>query len=62
MPLYEYFCDNCRQTTEKLEAYSEQSVKNCDICGSIKSAYKVISRTSFTLDSSGWYKQAYTKG
>jgi putative FmdB family regulatory protein len=62
MPLYEYFCDACKQTTEKLEKYSEQSVRNCEVCGSERSARRVISRTSFALDGSGWYKQAYTKG
>ncbi|MCI4436181.1 MAG: hypothetical protein JHC33_05145 [Ignisphaera sp.] len=60
--LFEYKCSVCNQTVEKLEHYSAPEVRDCEICGSIKSACRIISRTSFVLDNSGWYKQAYTKG
>jgi putative FmdB family regulatory protein len=61
MPLYEYQCTECNQVTEKLESYSEPSVKDCTACGGKSTAYRLIARTSFTLSGSGWYKDSYNK-
>lgn len=61
MPLYEYQCTTCQQITEKLESYSESSVKDCSSCGGKNTAYRLIARTSFTLSGSGWYKDSYSK-
>lgn len=58
-PIFEYLCEKCKQTTEKLEPYSDISVRDCEICGSTKSAYKIISRGSFALSGSGWYTDSY---
>lgn len=59
MPLFVYECKVCKQGVEKLESYTTDTVKDCDICGSTKSAYRVIARTSFTLAGSGWCKDSY---
>lgn len=59
MPLYVYECRVCKQPTEKLELHSAETVRDCDICGSIKSAQRVIAPTSFTLAGAGWYKDSY---
>jgi putative FmdB family regulatory protein len=61
MPLFDRKCTACNQTTEKLESSSDSSTKDCSICGGKNTAYRTISRTSFTLSGSGWYKDSYSK-
>lgn len=61
MPIYSYECQTCKQLVEKLETYSAESVRDCDICGSIKSSRRIISKSSFVLSGPGWAKQSYTK-
>jgi len=62
MPLFDRKCSACNQITEALEKSSEDSAKDCSICGSKHSATRIIAKTSFTLSGSGWYKDAYSKG
>lgn len=60
MPCFEYKCDCCKQITEKLEAYSASTSRDCEFCKAKNAAHRIISQTSFALDKSGWYKESYT--
>ncbi len=58
MPIYEYGCETCGHTFERLQKVSDEPVKDCPECagGSVK---KLVSRTSFVLKGGGWYKDHY---
>jgi len=58
--LFEYKCDNCKQITEKLEHYTAPTVRDCEFCGQKNTSHRVFSKTSFSLDNSGWYKESYS--
>jgi len=59
--MYDRKCSNCNQISESLEKYSETDAKDCKICGSKKTFVRIITKTSFTLAGSGWYKDSYSK-
>lgn len=57
MPIYEYICKNCNITIEKIEKINEKNIQICEICK--KNLEKKISKTSFSLKGTGWYKTDY---
>lgn len=59
MPIYEYTCKSCGKNFETMQKISEPPVAPCPKCGD--TADRMISRTSFTLKGSGWYKDGYSK-
>jgi putative FmdB family regulatory protein len=60
VPIYEYRCKSCDNIFERLELTKVES-PTCKECG--KPVERVISRCSFRLAGSGWYKTDYaTKG
>ena len=59
MPIYEYGCEVCRDTFERLQKVSDDPVKDCPACGEKGSVKKLVSRTSFVLKGGGWYKDHY---
>ena len=61
MPIYEYKCDDCGISKEKLQSHSERTDDiECDKCdGTAKRL--AVNKTSFTLKGGGWYKDGYTK-
>jgi putative FmdB family regulatory protein len=61
MPLFDRKCTACNQVTEHLEKSSDNSAKDCAVCGSKSTAQRMIAKTSFTLSGSGWYKDSYSK-
>lgn len=59
MPLYEYYCDECKKVYEIEQRITEDPIPVCPTCGSAKFRRR-ISATSFVLKGSGWYKTDYT--
>lgn len=57
MPVYEYECLSCGKTHEVQQRFSDDPLNECPDCnGALR---KLISRTSFVLKGSGWYKTDY---
>jgi len=61
MPLFDRKYTACNQITEHLERSAETSDKDCVICGSKNTSQRIITKTSFVLSGSGWYKDSYSK-
>lgn len=59
MPIYEYECQGCGQTTEAMQKFSDPPLTKCEKCGGALT--KLISRTSFQLKGTGWYQTDYKK-
>ena len=59
MPIYEYHCETCDKTKEISHGISEKRSPKCPVCG--KRMKRIISRNSFQLKGSGWYKTDYPK-
>jgi putative FmdB family regulatory protein len=57
VPIYEYECVKCHQTTEALQKFSDSPLTDCPHCnGRLK---KLMSLNSFHLKGSGWYVTDY---
>ena len=60
MPIYEYVCEKCGSRIEVIQKVGDTPRKRCSKCkGKLE---KKISRTSFQLRGSGWYKTDYSSG
>jgi putative FmdB family regulatory protein len=60
MPIYEYQCAKCGAHIEVIQKVGDPPPKRCSKCkGKLE---KRISRTSFQLKGSGWYKTDYSSG
>ena len=57
MPIYEYQCQKCGETTEIMQKFSEAPLKKCPACGG--RVAKLMSMNSFKLKGSGWYVTDY---
>lgn len=55
MPIYEYKCDACDETLEKLQRMSDDPLTLCPSCGQ-ESLKKQISAAGFRLSGTGWYE------
>ncbi|MDR3685186.1 MAG: zinc ribbon domain-containing protein [Geothrix sp.] len=58
MPLYEYRCEACGQSEEKLESLSAPEIHACPACGAGEGMKRQVSVAAFTLAGGGWYKGA----
>lgn len=58
MPIYEYYCDNCKEKMEIEQRITEDPIKVCPRCNSSRFR-RLISVTNFILKGSGWYKTDY---
>jgi putative FmdB family regulatory protein len=57
VPIYEYECVKCHQTTEAVQKFSDPPLTDCPHChGRLK---KLMSLNSFHLKGSGWYVTDY---
>jgi putative FmdB family regulatory protein len=59
MPIYEYGCQACSHTFERLQKISADPIRDCPDCAEKGSVKKLVSRTSFVLKGGGWYKDHY---
>lgn len=57
MPIYEYQCEKCGQTTEVLQKFSDAPLADCPGCGGPMA--KLMSMNSFQLKGNGWYVTDY---
>jgi len=64
MPIYEFYCEKCDCTVEKMQSF-DSPVPGCPTekgkadkeCG----LKRIISKSSFRLKGEGWYKDGYAK-
>jgi len=59
MPLYEYQCKKCRETTEVLQKAKDKPVEKCPKCGG--PVVKLISSPAIQFKGNGWYITDYAK-
>lgn len=57
MPLYEYTCKDCDQVFEVSHGFYE-NINTCPLCKK-QNIKKLISKNSFQLKGTGWYKTDY---
>ena len=57
MPLYEYQCQSCGDTTEVIQRMSDPPLSTCERCGG--DLKKLISAPAFQFKGSGWYVTDY---
>ncbi len=60
MPLYEYTCERCGASVEKLQSRGAAPPAVCPSCGAEGTLHRGISKTSFHLKGGGWYVTDYT--
>jgi putative FmdB family regulatory protein len=58
MPIYEYQCKDCGGEFEYQQRMADASKTVCESCGG--QLERLISRSSFLLKGSGWYKDLYS--
>jgi len=59
MPLYEYLCTKCGHRFEKIQKFSDKTIKKCPECGG--PVEQVISAPAVQFKGSGWYVTDYAK-
>lgn len=58
MPIYEYRCNACGKTFEKLQKFSDPPLDVCE-CGAKGQVERLLSPPAFHLKGGGWYKDGY---
>lgn len=61
MPIYEYACQQCGATVEKIQKMSDAPLVDCPECGQA-SLKKQISAGAFRLKGNGWYETDFKTG
>lgn len=59
MPMYEFECSKCKHVTERILPIDHFPIEKCEICW--QPAQQIVSKSTFKLNGSGWYKDGYTK-
>jgi putative FmdB family regulatory protein len=57
VPLYEYRCNNCGHTFEKIQSFSAPEEKECPACGG--PVERLISAPAIQFKGTGWYASDY---
>ncbi|HSP18169.1 MAG TPA: zinc ribbon domain-containing protein [Myxococcaceae bacterium] len=60
MPIYEYECSQCHQTSDALQKVNDPPPDACPHCGAQATLSRLVSRTSFVLKGGGWYADLYS--
>ena len=60
MPLYEYRCQKCGATIEKIQKFSDAPLAKCEKCGG--RLERVVSAPAIQFKGSGWYVNDYGRG
>ena len=61
MPIYEYKCEECEHTLEKLQKMSDDPLVDCPECNK-PALKKMISAAAFRLKGGGWYETDFKSG
>jgi putative FmdB family regulatory protein len=61
MPIYEYQCESCGHTLEKIQRISDNPLKDCPDCGAAE-LRRLVSAAGFRLKGAGWYETDFKKG
>ncbi|MCF6318133.1 MAG: zinc ribbon domain-containing protein [Proteobacteria bacterium] len=61
MPIYEYKCNACDESLEKLQKMSDDPLTLCPNCGE-ETLKKQISAVGFRLKGTGWYETDFKGG
>lgn len=61
MPIYEYECKECGEITEILQKVSDAPTLLCPNCAT-ESLERIVSRTGFRLNGTGWYETDFKSG
>lgn len=59
MPIYEYYCQQCGQKTERLQNFNDPPMTVCEECGG--DLKKLVSAPAFQFKGSGWYVTDYAR-
>ncbi len=60
MPIYEYECSQCHQTSDALQKVNDPAPETCPRCGAQNTLSRLLSRTSFVLKGGGWHADLYS--
>ena len=60
MPIYEYECSQCHQTSDALQKVNDPAPETCPRCGAQHTLSRLLSRTSFVLKGGGWHADLYS--
>jgi putative FmdB family regulatory protein len=60
MPIYEYECRACGETTEVIQKMSDPALTDCPSCGASELT-KLVSAAGFRLSGGGWYETDFKK-
>jgi putative FmdB family regulatory protein len=60
MPIYEYECSQCHETSDALQKVNDPPPESCPRCGAQNTLSRLLSRTSFVLKGGGWYADLYS--
>ncbi len=60
MPIYEYECSQCHQTSDALQKVNDPAPEACPHCGAQHTLSRLVSRTSFVLKGGGWHADLYS--
>lgn len=59
MPLYEYQCDQCGATVERIQKFSDPPLEVCGKCGG--KLERLLSSPAIQFKGSGWYITDYAR-
>ena len=61
MPIYDFICESCDHTFDKLVVSFSVKHVPCKKCGKTAHRAKITRGTNFTLKGGGWYADSYSK-
>lgn len=59
MPLYDYRCQQCGETFEVMQKFSDEPLKTHEVCGG--NVERLISAPALQFKGTGWYVTDYAK-
>lgn len=60
MPIYEYSCERCGKTFERIQKFSDEPLSVHEECGG--SVHRLLSPPALQFKGSGWYVTDYARG
>ena len=60
MPIYEYQCEQCNESFELIQKFSDPPLTTHEKCGG--AVHRLVSAPAFHFKGTGWYVTDYAKG